>query len=242
VEESPVKPSSGPINDRRTSFRGLLINSPEGHVLVSGLALLLIYMILLVIQLTIDPTQFQTLIGMTAIEVVFGRIACMAFGYSMGIPQYQIILISIFLETILVLIFYPLFVFIWQQLLMIRWLKRFSDRTRKTAETHKGKVHKYGIIGLFMFVWLPFWMTGPVVGCMIGYLLRMRIWINLITVLSGTYIAILGWAYLLNQLHKQQLSFGSYTFVVIAAITAAVILARILRRRFRRASTRASIV
>ena len=136
------------------------------------------------------------------------------------------------LETILVLVFYPLFVFIWQQLLVIRWLKRLSEHTYKAAERHKDKVRKYGIIGLFMFVWLPFWMTGPVVGCMIGYLLGMRIWVNLVTVLTGTYIAILGWAYLLHNLHQHTLSYSSYAIVIIAALAAATVLTWTLRQRF----------
>ena len=209
-----------------------MIGSSEGHVLITGIALTLLHFLWLAFVLFTHPGQFQTLLGMTATEVVFGRIACMAFGYSMGMPQSQIILVSILLETILVLIFYPLFVFIWQQLLMIRWLKRLSERTRKAAERHKDKVRKYGIIGLFTFVWLPFWMTGPVVGCMIGYLLGMRLWVNLVTVLTGTYIAILGWAYLLHHLHQQTLSYSSYAIVIIAAIATAIVLTWTLRQRF----------
>ena len=165
-----------------------MVGSPEGHVLIIGIAMTLLYILWLAFQLFINPNDFQTLLGMTASEVVFGRIACMGIGYSMVISHARVILISIVLETILVLVFYPLFVFIWLQLLEIKWLKGLSDHTYKAAERHKDKVRKYGIIGLFMFVWLPFWMTGPVVGCMIGYLLGMRIWVNLITVLTGTYI------------------------------------------------------
>ena len=108
-----------------------------------------------------------------------------------------------------------------------------SDRTRKAAETHKDKVQKYGIIGLFMFVWLPFWMTGPVVGCMIGYLLGLRVWVNITTVLIGTYAAILGWAFLLYQLHQKTISYSSYAIVIIAALIAAVMLTWTLRQRFK---------
>ncbi|MHC5088143.1 MAG: small multi-drug export protein [Planctomycetota bacterium] len=157
----------------------------------------------------------------------------------MEIGHVRVILISMLLETILVLVFYPLFVFIWKQLLVTRWLKRLSDRTYKAAERHKDKVRKYGVIGLFAFVWLPFWMTGPVVGCMIGYLLGMRIWVNLITVLTGTYIAILGWAYLLSELHQQTLSYSSYAIVIIAAIAAAAILTWTLRQHYRKPSQNA---
>ena len=213
-----------------------MVGSPEGHVLILGIAVALLYILWLAFELFTNPDDFHTLLGMTAAEVVFGRIVCMGIGYSMEIGHVRVILISMLLETILVLVFYPLFVFIWKQLLVTRWLKRLSDRTYKAAERHKDKVRKYGVIGLFAFVWLPFWMTGPVVGCMIGYLLGMRIWVNLITVLTGTYIAILGWAYLLSELHQQTLSYSSYAIVIIAAIAAAAILTWTLRQHYRKSS------
>ena len=209
---------------------GLIKNSPEGHVLIAGITLLLIYILWLSFQLLGDSADFHILIGMTAAEVVFGRIVCMGIGFSADLSPTRVVLISMLLETILVLIFYPLFVFIWRQLLMIRWLRRLSDRTRKSAERHKDTVRKYGVVGLFTFVWLPFWMTGPVVGCMIGYLIGIRIWINLITVLTGTYVAILGWAYLL----RQTLSYSSYAIVTLAALASAAILTWILRQYFQK--------
>lgn len=233
VEQGQEHLFSG-MKSENTPLRGLLMTSAEGHVLIVGILLTLLYIVWLTFHLIINPDLFQILLGMTATEVVFGRIACMAFGYSMNLIHSHVILLCMLLETILVLVFYPLFVFIWRQLLVIRWLKRLSDRTRRAAEKNKDKVRKYGIIGLFMFVWLPFWMTGPVVGCMIGYLLGMRVWVNLITVLTGTYVAILGWAWMLRELDRQTLSYSSYAIVTIAAIAAAVILAWSLRQRYRK--------
>ena len=230
VEKDPLKPSSGQKIHHPVPLRELLKNSPEGHVLMIGIALLFFYLLWLIIQLFSNPGLFHVLLGMTATEVVFGRVACMAFGYSMNMSQGSVVVISILLETILVLMFYPLFVFIWQQLLMIRWLIRISERTRTSAERHKDKVQKFGIIGLFVFVWFPFWMTGPVVGCMIGYLLGMRIWVTLATVLAGTYIAILGWAYLL----RQTFSYNAYAVVSIAVIVVASILAWAMRSHLHR--------
>jgi uncharacterized membrane protein len=236
VENAETNLPSGSKKEGSAGLKGLLMTSAEGHVLFMGLGLTLVYILWLAFELFTNPDSFQTLLGMTAVEVVFGRIGCMGFGYSMGVSQIRVIIISMLLETILVLVFYPLFVFIWRQLLLIKWLKRLSDRTYTAAQRHKDKVRKYGVIGLFMFVWLPFWMTGPVVGCMIGYLLGMRVWVNLVTVLIGTYVAILGWAYLLHELHRQTLSYSSYAIVIMAAIAAAVALAWTCRQRFHRHS------
>lgn len=222
---------SGPANVK--SFKDLLKNSEEGHVLIVGISLTFLYVLWLAIQLVRNPSDFQTLLGMTTAEIIFGRIACMGIGYSVNMSHLRVISICMFLETLLVLIFYPLFVFTWRQLLALRWLNHLSRSTRTAAERHKEQVRKYGVIGLFIFVWLPFWMTGPVVGCMIGYLLGMRVWINLVTVLSGTYVAILAWAYLLHKLHQKTLSYSSYAIVIIAVIVTAAVLIWMLRQRFK---------
>lgn len=234
MKENSKEPDAAAVTERPAPLKSTLFTSREGHVLIAGIAGALLYALWLAIQLVISIDIFQTLLGMTATEVVFGRVACMAFGFSMGLSHTEVILISMALETILVLIFYPLFVFSWRQLLVLKWLRKISDRTRRSAEKHKDQVRKYGIVGLFMFVWLPFWMTGPVVGCMIGYLLGLRVWVNLVTVLAGTYVAILGWAFLLYQLHQKTISYSSYAIVIAAALIAAGLLAWSLRQRFSR--------
>jgi uncharacterized membrane protein len=148
----------------------------------------------------------------------------MTFGYTMGLGHTTVIPICMIIETIYVLILYPLFVFSWHRLLVVKWLKKTFERTQKAAETHKDKVQKYGIIGLFVFVWFPFWMTGPVVGSVIGFLLGLRLWVNMAVVLAGTYAAIFGWAFVLRKLHKQVASYSSYAAMVIMALLLFVII------------------
>ena len=43
-------------------------------------------------------------------------------------------------------------------------------------------------------------MTGPVVGSIIGFLIGLRPWVNIVTVLGSTCVAIGVWALLLNEL------------------------------------------
>ncbi len=220
-----------------SEFRATVLSSSEGHVLLVGLTMALGYLIWLGMELLLSPEDFQGLLGMTATEVVFGRVACMAFGYSLGLGHLPVILLCMAVETILVFIFYPLFVFIWRQLLVIQWLKRLSDRTRKAAESKKGWVQRYGIAGLFFFVWLPFWMTGPVVGCMIGYLLGLRVWVNITTVLIGTYAAIVGWAFFLHHVHSELAAYSSYTILILTVLLIAVIAVGLIRFVIRRRTT-----
>ena len=233
MEENAAKSESDLNSQQNNQLKSTLLTSPEGSLLLVGIALALIYTFWLGIKLLLSPDESQVLIGMTATELMFGRAAAMTFGYTMGLGHKTVIPICFIVETILVLIFYPLFVFSWRHLLVIKWLKNILERIQKAAETHKDKIRKYGVVGLFAFVWFPFWMTGPVVGSVIGFLLGLRIRLNLPVVLAGTYMAIVGWAFLLRQFHKQIASYSSYAAMVLMAMLVFIfIVGHLLYRAF----------
>ncbi len=171
MEENATQPENELNSQQENQLKSTLLTSPEGCLLLIGIALTFIYTFWLGIKLLLSPDESQVLVGLTAIELTFGRGVAMTFGYKEGLSHGTVIPICIILETIYVFIFYPLFVFSWRHLLVIKCLKNTFERVRKSAETNKDKVQKYGVIGLFAFVWFPFWMTGPVVGSVIGFLL-----------------------------------------------------------------------
>ena len=222
--ERAEQPASDLNSEQRDQLKVTLLTSSEGRLLLIGVALAFVYTFWLGVKLLFSPEESQVLVGMTATGIMFGRAAGMAFGYSLGLGHTTVIPICIIIETILVLIFYPLFVFSWHHLLVINWLKNIFERIQKSAEAHKDKVQRYGIIGLFVFVWFPFWMTGPVVGCVIGFLLGLRVWLNMTVVLAGNCVAILGWAFLLRHFHDRVASYSSYAAMVLMALLVIIII------------------
>ena len=218
MENKAAQPENEPNSEQKNQLKSNLLTSSEGYLLLIGVALAFIYTFWLGIKLLLSPDESQVLVGLTATELTLGRGFAMTFGYTLGLGHNTVIPICIILETIYVLILYPLFVFSWRRLLVIKWMKRTFGRIQKSAETHKDKVQKYGVIGLFVFVWFPFWMTGPVVGSVIGFLLGLRLWLNMTVVLVGTYAAIVGWAFLLRQFHQQVASYSSYAAMVLMVL------------------------
>jgi uncharacterized membrane protein len=202
-------------SEKNSRLKVTLLGSSEGRLFLTGIALALAYTFWLCIKVLFSPNDSQVLVGMTATGITFGRVASMAFGYSLGLGHRTVIPVCMVIETVFVLICYPLFVFSWRRLLVVNRLKKTFERTRKAAEAHKGAVQKYGIIGLFVFVWLPFWMTGPVVGCAIGFLLGLRTWLNMTIVLTGTYVAIFGWAFVLRQFHDRVASYSPHAAFIL---------------------------
>lgn len=226
--EPSVKQEHRPPGGR---WRVALLASAEGRILLIGVGIALAHAVWLGIELLVSPARAQLLIGMTATELMFGRAAGLAFGYSLGLGLATVIAICMIVETVFVMMFYPLFVFSCRHLLFVRRLKRMFDRIQRTAEAHRHTIQRYGIIGLFAFVWFPFWMTGPAVGCVIGFLLGLKAWVNMAVVLTGTYTAIVSWALFLRHLHERVAAYSSYAPMVLVAVLILIVVAGHLLQR-----------
>ncbi len=173
------------------------------------------------------------IIGAMAISnVVFGLPVSISIGYASGHGHALVISVNMWVETVFVLLFYPLFVLSLRKLVVFPKLASILSRTHAAAQRHHEKVRRYGIFGLFMFVWLPFWMTGPVVGSAIGYLLGFPAWLTILVVLISAYLAIGAWAYLLFDLYTSATVIGAWAPALIIGIVILIIIAAyILRRR-----------
>jgi uncharacterized membrane protein len=202
-----------------------LFNTAEGRILLLGIAVALAGLTAMGL-IAFNSPQLSRMIGiMTFFNVIFGRAVAMSLGYAAGYGHTIVVSVNIWVETVLVLLFYPVFVFSMRKLVVLPSLKRFLDRTRATAERHHDKVRRYGIIGLFVFVWFPFWMTGPVVGSAIGYLIGFPAWLTLSIVLAGTYIAMGAWAYVMFGLQSQAALLGPWAPALIVGLLIVFVLA-----------------
>jgi len=196
--------------------------SPEGRILLIGIVLLLLYMASLSVCMLFSPGLAQILIGITASNLLFGRAAGMSLGYAFGFGHAVVIPLNMLIETILVLLFYPLFVLSIKQLLVTAWLRKLVSQAMATAEKHQQRVKRYGIPGLILFVWFPFTMTGPLVGSVIGYMLGLNPWVNIAVVLAGTYLAVVSWAMLLRDMLGKLAAYGMYGPLIVMAVFVAI--------------------
>ncbi|MCZ7655147.1 MAG: small multi-drug export protein [Rhodocyclaceae bacterium] len=182
------------------SILATLLNSAEGRMLLAGLALAGLLLLGFGVGWTLFPDSILQYAAMTGLNLLIGPGAGMTFGYASRMTHLQVVPLNMLVETLHVLVFYPLFALSWQHLFDLPALKSFVARMHEAAELRGGMVRKFGIAGLMVFVFVPFWMTGPVVGSIIGFLIGLRPWVNLTIVLLSTYVAISLWALLLNEL------------------------------------------
>jgi uncharacterized membrane protein len=199
-------------------------SSTEGRILAVGLGLTALMLITLGIGWLTQPEWTLVFAAMTGLNLLIGPAAGMPFGYANGLDRAVVIGSNVLVETIQVLVLYPLFALSWRNLVDVRRLRRVLVGMRRSAEASRPRVARFGMVGLFVFVFLPFWMTGPVVGAIIGFLLGLKPRQNLAIVLTATYAAIGVWALLFEQLNDLLAAYGRYAaFVSMLGLAAAAL-------------------
>jgi uncharacterized membrane protein len=178
-----------------------------------------------------SPQTPEMIGAMSIANLTLGTVVSMSIGYAAGYGNFLPLAVNMWMETVVVLLFYPVFVLSMRKLVVFPRLKRFLDRTHAAAVRHQDKVRRYGIVGLFLFVWIPFWMTGPVVGSAIGYLLGFPAWLTLTVVIAGTFMTLLCWAWLLFGIFTRAAVFGPWASILIIVLIILVILAAYLLDR-----------
>ena len=219
-------------------MRETLFTSTEGRILALGLTLGGLMLLAFGVGWLLFPDSILPYAAMTGLNLIIGRAAGLSFGYASGFSHAQAIPLNILIETIQVLVVYPLFVLSWRQLIELRALQPYMSRMHRAAESRSGLVQKFGIVGLFVFVFAPFWMTGPVVGAIIGFLIGLRPWVNIAVVLTATYVAIGVWALLLNELSAWAATVNRYApWALVLAIALIAVAMHLLHRRHERPSS-----
>jgi len=208
--------------DKSADTRGLwrrVIAAPEGGIFLTGVVVAVLYLVGMGLTWRWSGTLFQSLFTMTTTHVLAGRAAGISWGYAHDLRPWLVIGANLAIEAILVMLFFPLFVLSYHKLIIIAPLKDAMVRVQRAAQARQAQIMKYGIPGLLLFVWFPFWMTGPIVGSVIGFLIGLRPWVNMAVVLAGTGLATLCWGFALERLHTALRGLGHYVpLVFVGAI------------------------
>jgi uncharacterized membrane protein len=218
-----------PLNNRK------LIATDEGRILIAGMLLFCSYLGVIVLSGLFFPKLYEIIMAVTASHIIIGRVPGITVAYAMEGSFYTAVGINFVIETMLVLFLYPLFIMSWNKLLNVAFLERWIGKGRKNAEKYQPLIEKYGMVGLFAFVWFPFWMTGPIVGSFIGYLMGFRHRTTLAIVLIGTLIAISCWGIALQYLQDWAFSIDPRApWIIVGFMAALITLGFIIRKLFKR--------
>jgi len=176
------------------------LNMIEVKILFLGLVLTALTGIYFLYLLFTDPGLYQVLSSTAIIHIMGGRALGILTCLSAGISLFYTIFYNFFLEVVIVLIAYGIVVLVMRNIIQPKLFDSAVRKAELTAQSQKTKIKKYGSIGLFLFVMFPFFMTGPVIGAIIGYLLNYRAINNFLIVFSGTLASIMIYALIGNNI------------------------------------------
>lgn len=125
------------------------------------------------------------------LELLFlGRAISIADGIASGFGSFYLMFQNGLEDIILLLILYPWVVAAYEGVSGHKLLRGTVERVRRTAEANRRFVEPWGVIGLWVFVFFPFWSTGALVGGVVGYLLGMRTWLVFTSVFTGHLLSV----------------------------------------------------
>lgn len=212
-----------------------LTATDEGKILLAGMLLLSVYLGVIVLSAIFFPEFYEIMMAVTASHIIIGRVPGISVAYAMHGSFYTAVGVNFAIETMLVLFLYPLFIMSWNKLLNVPILEEWIGKGRENAEKYRPLIQKYGMAGLFVFVWFPFWMTGPIVGSFIGYLMGFRHRVTLSIVLAGTFIAIVCWGAALRHLHEWAFAVDPRApWIVVGLIALLILFGYLIRKLLKR--------
>jgi uncharacterized membrane protein len=199
---------------KKTLFKTL-----EGRLLLIGAFLTISLFIFLGIYGSIDFHAAKILFFVLITHLVGSRAGGIGLCILNGFDPLTTIAYNFYAEILIVCYTYSVFVLSTTNYLKIEWIKKFMDQLAVKAMEQKQKISSYGWIGIFLFVMAPLPVTGPVVGSIIGYMLRMSLFANLTATALGTLTANIAWCFgfefLEQRFHMIQYVFGAIVIIIM---------------------------
>ena len=203
----------------------IMLSEESGVFAVGSLMLIAWFLAIAVLWHLGQPWDQWVIMGFT--ELILGRGVAIAKAVEMGMPPGLVIFLATYVDAVTVFLCYPVLILACRNLVEGRPVDPRMKGIIESAEKNVTRFAKYKIAGIFLFVWLPFFMTGVVVGAVLGYLLGLKTWTNMATVVGGTLTAAVCWLYTYDYLYGRLTQIHSQ---IPALFTAALIAALIVRR------------
>jgi len=194
-----------------------LVNSVEFKILLLGVLLAVLLIGYLGFCAVTDLKQAETLALVFGAHTFGGRAAGVGLCIYSGMNAALAIGFNFYIEVLIVCFTYSGFVLSTKSYLRVPCIMNAMNRLTEKALRHKNKIEPYGWIGIFLFVMAPLPVTGPVMGSIIGYMLRLGLVRNLSATLLGTLTAIVIWFYGFDFLNAR-FQVIQYIFIAIVVI------------------------
>jgi len=200
-------------------MKKFLLNTTEGRVLVTGFIFTALFLLFVIIGMFRGEPNANVAFIAFLTHCVGSRAGGIGLCILNGFDPVTTIALNFYLECLIVCYTYAVFALSTSGIFKAAWIKRSMGKLREKAEEKKDKIARWGWIGIFAFVMAPLPVTGPVVGTIIGYMIRMPLFSNFSAAGLGTLTAIVAWCYGFDFLEHRfamlQYVFGAICVLII---------------------------
>lgn len=191
--EPEVEEGFGPLSSRAVSLRIVLV----GAILLSAV------LVELAIATYVWPQAGAALWQGLVVEMFTGREAGIPISLGGGAPAWVVAQISAAQDLGVVCLAYPAFLWALHRFqhkdnLVMRRLRRLQ----RHALQHRAFVHRYGPLGIFLFMLVPFLVNGPLFGAAMGRLAGIATRWLIAPVVAATVLAAIAWTYAYDTLFR----------------------------------------
>ncbi len=195
------KTAEDPGNIDETSVGTRFLRSGEGRVFIAGCCMFGLWLVAIAVLLHRGHAMWSQMLTMGFAHMLAGRAASIAQGTQAGLPSALIAVLATYTDVMVMFVVFPTLVFSYKHLFERPFFKQHMKPVFEAAQKKMTYLRRFEIVGVFLFVWFPFWMTGIIMGAVLGFLLGLRTWVNMTTVILGSLAAVTCWVYAYDALY-----------------------------------------
>ncbi len=229
MTEPPHAPTLNPRIPRPSWQR--LRPHEEWLFVIAGVLIVAELAIQWLLYYVINQDGAQALAAGLVAEILTGREGGIPVGLSQGAPPLMMFQYSLGQDLAGACFGYPLFLYLLHKFHdRDNFLMRRIRKIEQAADQHQAFVHRWGPLGLFFFMLMPFLINGPLVGLILGRLTGIHTRYLIAPVIAATIIAAASWTFFFdatlafaNRFDPRlgpAIAIGVVTFIVIAAAVA----------------------
>ncbi len=214
IGDPPAEPLPAPTGAHDPESRQLAGLLATGIVLGCGLCTLLIS------SFVASRELFVRLAGVITASFVGGRMPGILTSLEVGLDSWTTVFLLILLNTTWLFLAIPLIKGLSLRASRFRPFARFRAGKTGQASVQAETVSRYGSWALPVFIWLPFPLTGAVIGALIGLILGIPLRRLMYTVVLSMWTGIVMWTFGMEFVY---LFAGTTGKIVCYAVTAGVL-------------------
>ena len=228
---------------RGRSFWERWKGTDEGRLFKLGLIGIGVLAAEITIVFLIDQRMAWGLVQMVATENFAGREGAIGLALNRGAPPWLTAQVSATQDLVVVALAFPVF---------LHLLAKYHDRdnivmrrlrkVEAAADRHRKVADRWGAIGIYVFMVIPFLVNGPLVGAVAGRLAGMTRHAIVLPVILATVTAAFAWSYGLDALQDFMKQFHDKLPIFLTMAILSVVVLVMFVMEWRDARTRAESI